>query len=268
MSDDYYGCPRLLVEIEEEEINDSKELMTIWSLGGAGCAVRIERRIIYIDPFLSPQELSRPFHRAIPVPFPPEQIRKATAVVSTHEHRDHCEERTVKAFQKNTDATFVGPVSCVKKALEWGYDPSRVVTMRPNEQHNLTQKLSILSFRSNDPYAESALTYLVRTSRGNVFHSGDTNYFEGLREIGSRHRVAVALLNFGKQIPTPEKPYYMSADDVAAAARDLNAGVVIPIHWDLWVEAKDDPHVIESKLKMRSPTSRLRILNVGERFDL
>jgi L-ascorbate 6-phosphate lactonase len=125
-----------------------------------------------------------------------------------------------------------------------------------------------MAFDSSDPYAESALTYLIRTPRGNIFHSGDTNYFSGFQKVSESHKVTVAFLNFGKQIPSPGKSYYMNAEGVAKAARDLKASIVVPMHWDLWIEARDDPRTIEGPLRSISPNSRLLVLDAGQKLDL
>jgi len=230
--------------------------------------IRFGGEIVYIDPYLNVPDSSIPYHRGVPVLFPPEEIRKAKAIMSTHEHEDHCDERTVKALHRNTDALFVGPSSSAAKALEWGYESARILTVRPGDKHKLSRGIEIFAFDSSDAYAEAAVTYLVKTQNGNIFHSGDTSYFGGLRQIGREHRVDVALLNFGKQIPTPKKPYYMSAEGVAMAARDLRAATIIPIHWDLWLEARDEPKSIKTHLETISPNSHLLILNVGEKFEL
>ena len=58
---------------------------------------------------------------------------------------------------------------------------------------------------------------MIKTPRGNILHSGDTSYFPGFSEIGQKYKVDVALLNYGKQIPSPEKPYYMNAQKLVMA---------------------------------------------------
>jgi L-ascorbate metabolism protein UlaG (beta-lactamase superfamily) len=255
----------ILQDIERKE---SPERLTIWGLGGAGFAVRVGESVFYIDPYLAPPEPGRTQHRGGSIPFSPEEIRRASAVFSTHEHEDHCNCRTLLGFANYTDAPFVGPESSARKAVRCGYPEKRVVTLRPSETYQVKATIRVLAFQARDPYEEHALMYLVETPKGNLFHSGDTSYFEGFLRVGESHKVDVALLNFGKQIPTPEKPYYMNAQSVADAARDLRARVVVPMHWNLWVETREDPRPIEALLRATSPESRMQPVDYGEKFEL
>jgi L-ascorbate metabolism protein UlaG (beta-lactamase superfamily) len=109
---------------------------------------------------------------------------------------------------------------------------------------------------------------MIETERRNVLHSGDTSYFHGFAKIGKKFKVDVALLNFGKQIPNPEKPYYMNAEKVALATKDLRAKIVVPMHWNLWEETREDPHPIWEILNSQRSTSKLRILEGGELLEL
>jgi L-ascorbate metabolism protein UlaG (beta-lactamase superfamily) len=52
------------------------------------------------------------------------------------------------------------------------------------------------------------------------------------------------------------------------AYEDLMAAVVIPMHGDLWVEAREDPMSIRERLKGISPQARVCVLNVDERLEL
>jgi len=109
---------------------------------------------------------------------------------------------------------------------------------------------------------------MIETPRGNILHSGDTWYFRGFGEIGQKYKVDVALLNYGKQIPTPQKPYYMNSQKLVLAAKDLQAKIVVPMHWNLWIETREDPGPIKSLLKVESPESVLHIVNGGECLEL
>jgi L-ascorbate 6-phosphate lactonase len=189
-------------------------------------------------------------------------------VISTHEHNDHCDPATLHAFAECTDATFFGPASSARKAEQSGYPPSRVMTVASGETVEVSNSFKLKVFPSNDPYELQAVTYVIQTPRGNIFHSGDTNYFDGFRLVGESTAVDVALLNFGKQIPDPAKPYYMDAASVAKAARDLRAKTVVPMHWNLWLEGKDNPAKVEQELRKTSPASLYRKVDVGDLLEL
>jgi len=243
-------------------------MVRIWGLSGSGFVIRSGDDVIYIDPWLVPPDPSRTTHRVYPPPFPPDAVRKALAVLSTHEHEDHCNSQTLLGLNKFTGAKFLGPNSSTKKAEAAGYHLSDIVTLGPGDSYDISPSFTVRAFEARDPYEGSALMYLIETPRGNIFHSGDTSYFDGFKKVGDGYEVDVALLNFGKQIPTAEKPYYMNADRVASAARDLRARIVVPMHWNLWVETREDPRPIEPILRSMSPDSKLLILEGGEKLEL
>jgi len=240
--------------------------LVVWGLSGAGFALRIDDDVIYVDPYLIDPGSSEEFRRMNPVPFSPDRVRKAKAVLSTHEHEDHCNLETLRGLRDHTDALFIGPSSSTKKAISGGYPSSRVVTLSPGRSHEISPSFRATAFGSRDPYEPSAIMFLIETPRANIVHSGDTLYFEGFAKIGASQRVDIAMLNFGKQIPTPEKPYYMNAKSLAEAARDLKAKTVIPMHWNMWIEAMEDPRTIGPILKTISPSSRLEILEMGQKI--
>jgi L-ascorbate metabolism protein UlaG (beta-lactamase superfamily) len=252
-----------------ESVESSRgETVTLWALGGAGFVLGYREERVYIDPYLSVPDPSRPFHRAVPVPFPPEQIRKATAVLSTHEHNDHCDPNTLRAIGANTSATFFGPETSARKAGAAGYPLERIRTLEAGQAVDVSPSFRATVYHSRDLYEEHAVMYLIGTPHGNIFHSGDTSYFGGFRKAGADAQIDVALLNFGKQIPDPERPYYMDAEAVAKAAADLKAKVVVPMHWNLWKEARDDPAKVKAALSVESPASEYRELGPGEFLEL
>jgi L-ascorbate 6-phosphate lactonase len=249
--------------LEQIENSPKVETARIWALTGAGFVIRYNDDVLYVDPWLV-TDPKRTTHRTYPIPFPPESVRKCNAVISTHEHEDHCNVATVKGIVNSSGATFVGPKSAVSKVAAGGLPESSTLTVKPGSFHKISPSLNIRVFESQDPYEPQAVMIMIETPRGNILHSGDTSYFPGFKEIGEKYRVEVALLNFGKQIPTPEKPYYMDAEKVALAAKDLRARIIVPMHWNLWEETREDPRPIGPILKAATPSSELRILEGGE----
>ncbi len=226
--------------------------------------LRSGEEVLYVDPWLVPPNPSRSTHRSGTIPFSPEQVGRASAVLSTHEHADHCDLPTIVGINRSTGAKFIGPKSSSSKVLAGGLAASEVITVSPGDQVVLSPLIKIRAFESHDPYEPLAVMFVIETPRGNILHSGDTSYFEGFKRIGDNLDVQVALLNFGKQIPTPEKPYYMNAEKLATAARDLRAKIIVPMHWNLWIETREDPTPIIPILQRESPNSRLEIIDIGE----
>ena len=254
----------LLNEIENSPRTDT---VRIWGLSGAGFVVRYADDIIYIDPWLI-LDPRRTTHRTFPVPFPPENVRKAVAVISTHEHEDHCNVATVKGIVNSAGAVFIGPKSAVSKVTAGGVPESKTLTVSPGSFLRISPSLGVRAFEAQDPYEPLAVMIMIETPRGNILHSGDTSYFPGFAEVGQKYKIDVALLNYGKQIPTPEKPYYMSPQKFVMAAKDLRAGVVVPMHWNLWEETREDPAPIEPLLRAESPQSELSVVEGGELLEL
>ena len=88
---------------------------TLWSLGGAGWAICGERTVLYVDPFLRGRALSPGWTCRLPRLFGPDAIRRADAILFTHEHGDHCDETVVRPMARNTGALFVGPDPCIER---------------------------------------------------------------------------------------------------------------------------------------------------------
>ena len=259
----------MLREIEDSNGDSStNNKVAIWGLSGAGFAIRSGDEVIYIDPWLVPPDPSRITHRCFPVPFSPQSVQRASAVLSTHEHEDHCNVATLIGLNKGSRAVLIGPSTVIIKATQGGFPDSSTRLVRPGDSLQISSEFRLDVFKAEDPYERSAVMYLIRTPRASIFHSGDSSYFEEFKKIGDAHSVDVALLNYGKQIPTPEKPYYMSAEKLAQAARDLRARIVVPMHWNLWVETREDPNRIESVLGKVSPESVLRVIDGGQKLEL
>jgi L-ascorbate metabolism protein UlaG (beta-lactamase superfamily) len=86
--------------------------------------------------------------------------------------------------------------------------------------------------------------YVLRYGKQSVYHSGDTGYFAGFREIGEKLRPEIALLPIGAYNPDGFRRVHTSPEDALQAFLDLGAQEMVPMHYGtfrLSHEPMDEP---------------------------
>jgi L-ascorbate metabolism protein UlaG (beta-lactamase superfamily) len=74
--------------------------------------------------------------------------------------------------------------------------------------------------------------YVIGSADGPaIYHSGDTAYFGGFREIGVRLKPDVALLPIGAYFPDSYRAVHTSPEEALQAFEDLKAAAMIPMHF-------------------------------------
>jgi L-ascorbate metabolism protein UlaG (beta-lactamase superfamily) len=73
--------------------------------------------------------------------------------------------------------------------------------------------------------------YVLRHDDQSVYHSGDSGYFGGFKEIGERLAPQVALLPIGAYRPDGFRRVHTSPDDAIQAFLDLGAQEMVPMHY-------------------------------------
>ncbi|RLE80332.1 MAG: hypothetical protein DRJ51_06030 [Thermoprotei archaeon] len=246
-----------------EDLEVTRDFIALWWLGGAGFVLKSLNSIIYIDPYFgSPR--SPDWLRLIAVPIRIEDVRKVDVVLSTHEHEDHCDLDFIKHACNDLGAIFAGPDSSISRARAYGIRSDRMRALKPHETLTL-KDLKITALPAHDPGSKEALTYILEVNGFAVFHSGDTLYFEELKDIGDKWSVDIALLSLGRN--PPGKRFYMSPCDVVSAARDLRCKVVIPMHWDIWKRTRENPNLVKIIAKEWGLNLEVVILDLGDRFE-
>ena len=258
---------RILLDEIEALVLGSDEVAA-WFLGGAGIAVKTAECIFYVDPYFGGSP-SKEWLRMTAVPIDPREVRKATAVLSTHEHEDHCHRDSVVPIVRNTRAFFIGPRASAERARVWmmeeQLDTSRVVEVKPGDVVNLGDTI-LRVFESEDRNARTAVTYLIETPGGSLFHSGDSPYFPGLAAIGDSHEVDVAFLSIGRA--GRGRRDYMTVCEAAKALEDLRAKAVVPIHYDLWKSTMEDPKLLELLIRAWGIKAKVIIMRLGDLLKL
>jgi L-ascorbate 6-phosphate lactonase len=251
----------LLSTIEKKQVSHG---IVLWWLGGSSWVLKSPTILVYVDLFTgpAPKETLSPLTKNYEDLILPEEITIADFVLSTHEHVDHCHYESLLPIYQNTKAKFVGGPSSVAKFKEWGFVEERIVLLAAYERYHRGQ-IEFIALPNKDCVDPGAVSYLILTQGITLFEGGDSLYFEGFKEIGHKWGVDIALLNFFKNPPDIDMVLTMTPAQVARAAQDLHAKILIPKHWNIWKELEDDPKVIGSYL---SSNITLNILDLGEEF--
>ncbi len=118
--------------------------------------------------------------------------------------------------------------------------------------------------------------YVLRSAHGNdqnsVYHSGDTAYFPGFREIGRRLHPQTALLPIGAYFPDSYRAVHTSPEDALQAFADLGAEQMVPMHFGtfrLGREPMDEPPVrLIADAERRHVRDRIHVLAEGDSLPL
>jgi L-ascorbate metabolism protein UlaG (beta-lactamase superfamily) len=114
--------------------------------------------------------------------------------------------------------------------------------------------------------------YVVEGAGQSVYHSGDTAYFEGFREIGRRLKPEVALLPIGAYFPDSYRSVHTSPEEAVRGFVELGAEQMVPMHYGtfrLGREPMDEPlKRLEAEAARLGIKEQIKVLEEGETMQL
>ena len=185
-------------------------------LGHAGFRIKTSVGWFYIDPYRITDG-------------PP-----AAAILVTHDHFDHfSRDDVLKLAQKGT--VFVAPATVTEqlRGNTHSVTPGDVVEVGEIEV------LAVAAYNTNKLDSEGRpfhsrdagwVGYVIRDRSSRIYHSGDTDVIPEMDEAAG---VDVALLPVSGT-------YVMTPSEAAEAARRIDPGVAVPMHWGTVIGSRED----------------------------
>lgn len=186
-------------------------------LGHAGFRLTSGDKVVYVDPYKLKAGGA-----------------KATAVLVTHDHFDHCSEEDVGQVA-GPETVILGPKSCRGKLEGLGgrfvpvspggsYDAGGI-RVRTVPAYNLTS--------SFHPREAGGVGYVIELGGEKIYHAGDTDFIPEMEDLAPDVQIDTALLPVGGT-------YTMTAEQAAEAFRTLGAKRGVPMHYGEIVGTKAD----------------------------
>mgnify|MGYP001005087116 CR=1 FL=1 len=203
-------------------------------IGHATFLVQLGGLSIVIDPVFSERLFT--IRRLVRPGLAVGALPKIDAVLVTHNHRDHMDEPSLLALSR--DVTVIAPEGLGAwfarrrfervHALSWweAVDLGGAkITFVPSQHWSQRGPLD----RNESLWGG----YVIEDGTHRVYHSGDTAYFEGFRDIGKKlGKIDAAMLPIGAYEPRWfMRGQHMNPEDAVRAFTDLEADTFVAMHW-------------------------------------
>jgi L-ascorbate metabolism protein UlaG (beta-lactamase superfamily) len=154
-------------------------ILFVWFNHYAGVLIKTPSKTLMIDP----------------VDIRSRSFPNTDAILITHEHYDHLDQRLVKEIQKTTNCKVIADPASTKR-LQHLIPVEKLIEINPGSEIHLGE-VSIKAEKCNHP-ASDPVTYIITSEDGvKVFHTADSLPFEELENIGTREKFDVVFCTVG-----------------------------------------------------------------------
>jgi len=226
--------------------------MNITYYGHSCFSVEINGKHLLFDPYISPNELAK--HINI------ENI-KADYILVTHGHDDHMAD--VESIAKRTGAKLI----CNWEIRNW-FSKKGLDTIHPMNTGGKVKldfgsiKCVAAQHSSSLPdgtYGGNPMGFVVESSEGNFYYSGDTALTYDMKLIGEYRSIDFAFLPIGDN-------FTMGVDNAIIASDFINCSRIVGMHYDTFEYIKIDKN--EAVSKFQRSGKNLKLMAIGESINM
>lgn len=271
--------PHILPSVKTDLYTLSADKNTMVWFGHSSYFLQIDGKRILVDPVFS--------GNASPVKFTTKSFTGSDVytvsdipvidyLFITHDHYDHLDYQTILQLKPKIKKVITG-LGTGAHLERWGIDKNNIIEKDWNEEVMLDHGFIVnttagrhFSGRGFKRNGSLWMSFVLTTPGMKVFIGGDSGYDTHFKEIGNKYGpFDIAILECG-QYNEYWKYIHMMPEEVVQAAIDLQAQVLMPVHWSkfsLALHAWDDPVI---RVTRESKKKNVPIINpmIGEEVDL
>jgi L-ascorbate metabolism protein UlaG (beta-lactamase superfamily) len=248
---------------EVEKYQDDGKNFHLWWLGQSGYLLLWKGKRILIDPYLSDSltkkyaATNKPHIRMSERVVDPELLKNILIVSTSHNHTDHLDGETlIPIIKNNPNITFIIPEAnrqfvCervqVSNDFPVGLNDEESITIEEFTFHGIPAKHNEIE-RDEYDYCKF-MGYVIRFGRWSIYHSGDTLLYDEMAESLKPFEVDVALLPINGNDPARGVAGNLSVKEAVWLGKEIEARIVIPCHYDMFMFNTADPKEFEEEAK-------------------
>lgn len=242
-------------------------MVSITWLGQMGLKICVNGTTVFVDYFATDFP-----GRMTPVPIAAGAVKGVDAFLGTHNHLDHIDHDAWRAWATACpEARFVFPSMHRQSVLDDGIPEARLLAIDAGQSvqagditiHAIPAAHEFLSPDDRGRYP--ALQYIIEGGGRRIYHAGDTLRYEGMLSLLKAFGpIDAALLPVnGRDGARYRRDCIgnMTFQEAADLAGELQCGLALPGHWDMFADNPGDPHAFadylnakyEGKIRCRIP---------------
>jgi len=162
-----------------EATPEKNAILFVWFNHYAGVLIKTPSKTLVVDP----------------VDVKARNLPDVDAILITHEHYDHLDQRLIAKIQKATDCTIIADPASTR-SLQPTIPPEKLQEIRPGAETKIGE-VSVKAEKCNHT-AASPVTFIITSEDGvKVFHTADSLPFPELAAIGEREKFDVVFCTVG-----------------------------------------------------------------------
>lgn len=248
--------------------------------GHSAFLVEMDGKIILLDPMLGEKPSPHPWFGSArynkDLPLAIEKHPEIDAVLFSHDHYDHLDYPTVMKIKDRVKAWYV-PLGLDNHLMRWGVDSNRIFvadwwdSFDANGLQFTSAPARHFSGRSLGDQSNTLwCSWILESDAEKIYFSGDGGYGSHFKEIGERHGpFDLAMMECG-QYHEAWSNIHMMPEETVQAGIDVEAKVIMPIHWGaftLALHSWTDP-IERAKAEATAKGIPLTSPAIGETFQL
>jgi L-ascorbate metabolism protein UlaG (beta-lactamase superfamily) len=219
-------------------VGDSTEI--VW-FGHSSYLIRINRINVLVDPIFSKKASPVSFAGVTSfegsLPYTAADMPDIDIMVITHDHYDHMDYKTIMAL-KDRVKKFVCPLGVGQHLDKWGIARNKIIELDWWEGKELFPGINLIAtparhFSGRGLVRNKTLwaSFVLKTDSLQIFIGGDSGYGKHFKAIGEKFGTFdIAMLECGQYNKFWPNIHSMP-EETALAAKDINAKVLMPVHW-------------------------------------